>query len=62
MAAMENRPGVAKMRKRMRKIAKVIMEGLALSARATAWREGLPWEPSAGRDAADAAQRRQRIL
>jgi hypothetical protein len=62
MAAMENRPGVAKMSERMRKIAQVIMEGLALSARATAWREGLPWEPSARRDAADAARRRQRIL
>ena len=50
------------MSKKMRKIAKVIMKGLALSARATAWREGLPWEPSAGRDAADAAEERQRIL
>ena len=56
MAAMENRPGVAKMSKRLRKIAQIIMEGLAFSARAAAWREGLPWEPSAGRDAADAAQ------
>ncbi len=31
------------MSKRVRKIAKVIVEGLTLSARATAWREGMPW-------------------
>jgi hypothetical protein len=57
MAAMENRPGVAKMSERMRKIAQVIMEGLALSARATAWREGHRWElderPPCGKGPAD---------
>jgi hypothetical protein len=45
MPAMEDRPGDTKMSERMRKIAQVIMEGLALSARATAWREGQRWEP-----------------
>jgi hypothetical protein len=29
----------------MRKLAGMIAQGLALSARATAWREGQPWEP-----------------
>ncbi len=33
------------MSERMRKIARIIVEGLTLSARATAWREGMPWEP-----------------
>jgi hypothetical protein len=45
MAAMKNRPGAAKMSERMRKIAQIIWEGMALSARATAWREGQRWEP-----------------
>jgi len=45
MPAMEYRTGAAKMSERMRKIAQVIMEGLTLSARATAWREGQRWEP-----------------
>ena len=41
------------MSERMRKIAQIIVEGLALSARATAWREGQSWEPAvAARDAA----------
>jgi hypothetical protein len=42
---MDNRPGVAKMSERMRKIAQIIVKGLALSAQATAWREGQCWEP-----------------
>ena len=29
----------------MRKIARIIVAGLELSARATAMREGLPWQP-----------------
>lgn len=29
----------------MRKIAQIIVEGLAWSARATAWHEGGSWEP-----------------
>jgi hypothetical protein len=29
----------------MRKIARIIVAGLKLSARATALREGMPWEP-----------------
>ena len=62
MPTMENRPGAAKMSEWIPKILQAIKEGLALSARATAWREGLPWEPSAGRDVADTARRRQRIL
>jgi hypothetical protein len=45
MYAMEDRPGAAKMSEKMRKIAQIIVEGLTLSARATAWREGLFWEP-----------------
>jgi hypothetical protein len=45
MATMDNRPGVAKMSERMRKIARIIMEGLTLSAQATARREGQSWEP-----------------
>jgi hypothetical protein len=44
MYAMEDRPGAAKMSERMRKIAQIIVEGLTLSARATAWREGMSWE------------------
>ena len=35
------------MSERMRKIRRVIVEGLTLSARATAWHEGLFWEPEA---------------
>ena len=42
---MEKQPGAAQMSDRMRKIVRRIMEGLAFSARAAAWREGLPWEP-----------------
>jgi hypothetical protein len=34
---------------RMRKFAKILAAGLALSAQATAWREGLPWEPQSRR-------------
>jgi hypothetical protein len=37
------------MSERMRKIRRIIVEGLTLSARATAWHEGLPWEPEAPR-------------
>ena len=33
------------MSERMRKIRRVIVEGLTLSARATAWHEGQRWEP-----------------
>jgi hypothetical protein len=45
MPAMEDLPGAAKMSERMRKIRQRIVEGLALSARAVAWHEGLSWEP-----------------
>ena len=44
------------MSERMRKIVQVIVEGLTLSARATAWREGTSWEPSSRRDASDAGE------
>jgi hypothetical protein len=37
------------MSERMRKIRRIIVEGLTLSAQATAWHEGLPWEPEAPR-------------
>ena len=50
------------MSERMRKIAQIIVEGLTLSARATAWREGLSWEPRPKCDAPDAGERRQRPL
>ena len=33
------------MSEKMRKLARMIAEGFALSARATAWREGQRWEP-----------------
>jgi hypothetical protein len=41
--------GESKMSARMRQFAKILAEGLALSAQATAWREGLSWEPEARR-------------
>jgi hypothetical protein len=53
MQPMENRPGAATMSERMRKIARLIVDGLVWSARATAWREGLPWEPEEGRARAE---------
>jgi hypothetical protein len=45
MRVMEKQPGAAQVSEKIRKIVRRIMEGLALSARATAWREGLGWEP-----------------
>ena len=50
------------MSEKMRKITQVIVEGLALSARATAWREGMSWEPSSKRDPSDAEEGRQQSL
>jgi hypothetical protein len=41
--------GESKMTARMRKFAKILAEGFTLSAQATAWREGLPWEPETRR-------------
>jgi hypothetical protein len=41
----------------MRKIAKIIAAGLELSARTTALREGMPWQPQARRQP-DGHQRR----
>jgi len=32
------------MSEKIRKLGRIIVEGLAVSARATAWREGMPWE------------------
>jgi len=49
MPIMEKRPGAAKMTQRMQRIARIIVEGLSLSARAAAWREGMPWEPDGWR-------------
>lgn len=48
---MDGKPGAAKMSEKMRKVMQRIVEGLAWSARATAWREGLPWEPEERRPA-----------
>ncbi len=45
MTAMKQRPGAAKMRETMRKIAEKIVDGLACAAQATALHEGLSWEP-----------------
>ena len=36
------------MTQRMQRIARIIVEGLALSAQATAWREGMPGSPMSG--------------
>lgn len=46
------------MSEKMRKIAQIIVEGLTLSARTTAWREGMSWKPAPKRDAPDAGEER----
>jgi hypothetical protein len=45
MRRMREPSGDATMSETMRKLARMIAQGLALSARATAWREGHRWEP-----------------
>jgi hypothetical protein len=42
---MENAGRAARKIVMLRKIARIIVAGLELSARATAMREGIPWEP-----------------
>ena len=44
---MKEQTGAAKMNDRMRRIVRLIVDGLALSARAVAWREGYEWQPGA---------------
>ena len=45
MAAMKKPHGVPAMSARVQKIVERMVENLVWSARATAWREGLDWEP-----------------
>lgn len=47
----------AAMTRRMRKIIDVIAAGLACSAQATAFREGMPWAPDETRPARQAPRR-----
>jgi hypothetical protein len=45
MQAMKGPGGAAKMSRKAQKILEMLVEHLAWSARATAWREGQDWEP-----------------